>query len=73
MTTTGLCPRILGLFQKRIDGDDALLQLAALRFREARMGAEYYSDSVGELEWLLRFRPFHDAPAVAHLSRDINI
>lgn len=73
MSTTGLCPKILGLFQKRIDGDDALLQLAALRFREARMGAEYYADSVGELEWLLRFRPFHSAPVVAHLSRDANI
>jgi starch synthase (maltosyl-transferring) len=67
------CPRILGLFQKRIDGDDALLQLAALRFREARMGAEYYASSTAELEWLLGFRPFHDAPVVVHLDRNINI
>ena len=67
------CPKILGLFQKRIDGDDALLQLAALRFREARMGAEYYAASAEELEWLLGFRPFHDAPVVVHLGRGINI
>lgn len=67
------CPKILGLFQKRIDGDDALLQLATLRFREARMGAEYYAASAEELEWLLGFRPFPDAPVVVHLDRGINI
>lgn len=67
------CPLILGLFQKRIEGDDALLRLAALRFREARMGAEYYAESAGELEWLLGFRPFHDAPVVVHLHRDVDV
>lgn len=67
------CPLILGLFQKRIDGDDALLRLAELRFREARMGAEYYAESAGELEWLLGFRPFHDAPVVVHLHRDVDV
>ena len=67
------CPKILGLFQKRIDGDDALLRLASLRFREARMGAEYYAESRGELEWLLGFRPFHDAPVIAHLGRGIDV
>lgn len=67
------CPKILGLFQKRIDGDDALLELASLRFREAMMGAEYYASSATELQWLLGFRPFHDAPVVVHLDRRIDI
>ncbi len=67
------CPKILGLFQKRIDGDDALLRLASLRFREARVGAEYYAESPGELDWLLGFRPFHDAPVFVHLHRDADV
>jgi starch synthase (maltosyl-transferring) len=67
------CPKILALFQKRIDGDDALLRLASLRFREAHLGAEYYAESPDELEWLLGFRPFHDAPVVVHLQRGITI
>ena len=67
------CPRIMALFQKRIDGDDALLRLAALRFREARLGTEYYAESPDELEWLFGFKPFQDAPVVVHLHRDLNI
>ena len=67
------CPKILALFQKRIDGDDALLRLASLRFREARLGPEYYAESEEELEWLLGFRPYHDAPAVVHLNRGADI
>ena len=33
-------PLTLGLFEKRIEGDDALMQLAHRRFRQASMGAE---------------------------------
>ena len=73
MSDIDRCPRIMALFQKRIDGDDALLRLASLRFREARLGAEYYAESPDELEWLLGFRPFHDAPVAVHLHRDLNI
>jgi hypothetical protein len=67
------CPRLLALFQKRIDGDDALLHLASQRFREARLGTEFYADTIVELERLLRFKPAPETPAVAHLSRDINL
>src|SRR5512135_567277 len=73
MSDIDRCPMIMALFQKRIDGDDALLRLASLRFREARLGAEYYAESADELEWLLGFRPFHDAPVAVHLQRDLNI
>ena len=66
-------PPLLALFQKRIDGDDALLHLASLRFKEAGLGTEFYADTPGELEHLLRFKPAAETPAVAHLSRDINL
>ena len=67
------CPRILGLFQKRIDGDDALLELARFRFREFGLRAEFYAESPSELEWLMGFRPSPEIPGVVHLGRDLNI
>ncbi|NTU43002.1 MAG: hypothetical protein HGA78_08110 [Nitrospirales bacterium] len=66
-------PRLLGLFQKRIDGDDALLRLAQARFMEAELGAEYYAGSPEELQWLLGFRPSPALPVVVHLGRGINL
>jgi len=66
-------PRLLALFQKRIEGDDALLHLANLRFREAGLGAEFYAENPAELNWLLGFRPTPESAAVAHLSRELNI
>ena len=66
-------PRIMGLFQKRIEGDDALLELASLRFKESGLGVELYANTPGELDWLLKFRPSSEIPAVAHLNRNINI
>ena len=35
-------PLTLGLFEKRIDGDDCLLDLARLRFQQAGLGAEMH-------------------------------
>ncbi len=66
-------PRLMALFQKRIDGDDALLHLASLRFKERGLGTEFYAETPVELEWLLRFRPTPETPAAVHLSRDINL
>jgi hypothetical protein len=63
----------LGLFQKRIDGDDALLRLAALRFKEAGLGAEFYAESPEELTRLMGFGPTPESPAVVHLNRNMNI
>jgi phosphoglucan, water dikinase len=65
--------RVMGLFQKRIEGDDALLALAQLRFRQAGIGAEYYAETPEELDALLKFRPFREAPAVLHLPRGIDL
>lgn len=67
------CPPLLALFQKRIDGDDALLQLASLRFKERNLGTEFYAETPMELEPLLRFKPTPETPAAVHLSRDINL
>src|SRR5208283_2647109 len=66
-------PPILALFQKRIDGDDALLQLASLRFKEAGLGPEFYAETPDELERLLSFKPATEAPATVHLPRWINL
>jgi len=67
------CPQILGLFQKRIDGDDALLELASLRFREAGLGMEFYAESPSELEQLLRFRPLPETRVIVHLRRGLDL
>ena len=66
-------PRTLGLFEKRIEGDDCLMQLAQMRFRQAGMGTEIYAASPELLEWAMRFRPAENAPVVAHLSRGMNL
>ncbi len=66
-------PRVLGLFGKRIEGDDSLMALAALRFSQAGLGAEIHAGTPGEFEWALGFRPWADAPVVAHLPRAFNL
>jgi hypothetical protein len=67
------CPRILALFQKRVDGDDALLHLARLRFSQAGLGTEFYAETPEELEYLLQFKPLPETPAVVHLGRGLNV
>lgn len=66
-------PRILGLYDKRLDGDDALWQLAALRFRQGGLGAEFYAESPARLQQLLQFKPAPDTPATVHLPRDVDL
>ena len=66
-------PRVHGLFQKRIDGDDALLQLARLRFAQAGLAAEVYANSVEELEWVLGFVGAHPHLPVVHLPRGLDL
>jgi phosphoglucan,water dikinase len=66
-------PLTLGLFEKRIDGDDCLIELAKLRFHQAQMGAEMHAGTTEHLEWLMKFRPWPDAPVTLHLPRDFNL
>ncbi len=65
--------RVMGLFQKRIEGDDALLSLAQLRFRQAGLGTEYYAETPGELQGLLKFQPDGKSGAIIHLPRGIDL
>ena len=67
------CPPLIALFQKRVEGDDALLDLAGLRFKEGGLGTEFYAEIPMELKRLLRFKPTPEAPAIVHLSRGINL
>ena len=72
-TAAAHLPRTLGLFENRIEGDDCLMELAQIRFRQAGMGTEIYAGSLEQLEWTMRFRPSDDSPVVAHLSRGMNL
>jgi hypothetical protein len=64
---------IRALFQQRIPGDKALLQLANLRFAQAGLGVEVYADSPDNLEHLLELAPSHEFLPMVHLSREINL
>jgi hypothetical protein len=66
-------PPVLALFQKRFDGDDALLELARVRFTQAGLGPEYYAETPQDLGALLGFRPGTDVPAAVHLPRDLDL
>ena len=61
------------LFQQRIDGDDALLKLAGLRFAQMGAAAEVYADTPDQLEYVLQFVPSHERLPMVHLSRGINV
>jgi hypothetical protein len=63
-------PVVRGLFPLPVDGDDALLRLAQLRFAQLGMPAEFYAHSPAALESVLRFAP--DLPIV-HLDRAIDV
>jgi hypothetical protein len=65
--------KTLGLFEKRIQGDDGLMELARRRFSEAGMGAEMHAATPEQLDWSLKFRPGREAPVVVHLPRDFNL
>ena len=71
--TPSFFPRTLGIFGKRIEGDDCLMKLAQQRFREAGMGPEIYAVTVEQLDWALQFRPADDLPIVVHLARNLDL
>ena len=72
-TARSAYPYAFALFQKRIEGDDSLLELARLRFREAGLSPELYAESIAEVEWLLKFMPDATTPLVVHLPRGISL
>jgi hypothetical protein len=64
---------LFALFQRRIEGDDALLQLARLRFEQAGLSAEVHAGAAPELEWMLRLAPSTPYPPMVHLPRDLDL
>jgi hypothetical protein len=66
-------PALHALFQRRVDGDDALLRLARLRFDQAGLAAEVYADTPDQLESVLGYAPPTPHPPVVHLSRQVNL
>jgi hypothetical protein len=66
-------PALHALFQRRVDGDDALVRLARLRFDQAGLAAEVYADTPDQLEWILGFAPSSPHRPVVHLSRQVNV
>jgi len=64
---------VYALFQRRVDGDDALLRLAQLRFAQMGAAAEVYADTPDQLEHLLQFVPAHPRMPMVHLNRGINV
>jgi len=68
-----LAVKTLGLFEKRIDGDDCLLELARRRFLEAGMGTEMYAVTPDDLDRMMPFRPGPDSPVIVHLARNVNL
>ncbi len=73
IAVSGGPPVVRALFQQRVAGDDALLRLANVRFRQAGMPAEVYADHPDQLEYLLGFVPEHRTLPVVHLSRSANV
>src|SRR5215470_13915512 len=64
---------VYGLFQRRVAGDDALLELAGFRFTQTGLAAEVYADTPEELEHVLRFVPPHPYLPMVHLNRGVNV
>ncbi len=63
-------PHILGLFQKRLAGDDALLELARLRFEEVAMDPEIHAGSPEDFLHQHSFRPENACTVVVHFPRN---
>jgi len=61
------------LFQQRLSGDHALLDLTRLRFEQAGLAAEVYAGSAAELDHVLRFTPPRARPPMVHLPRDLDL
>jgi hypothetical protein len=66
-------PKLLAMMIKQgIEGDDALLRLAQVRFQEAGLGSELYPGSAEQLRQQLAFCPAGQACTV-HLPRGLNL
>jgi hypothetical protein len=64
---------IHALFNQRFGGDDALLELARLRFAQEGLAAEAYADAPDQLEHVLPYVPPHPRRPTVHLNRHLNM
>jgi hypothetical protein len=64
---------VYALFQQRVDGDEALLRLAAFRFAQMGVAAEVYAHTPDQLEHVLRFAPPRPRLPIVHLDRSLNV
>jgi hypothetical protein len=64
---------IHALFHQRFTGDDALLELARLRFAQAGLAAEAYADTPDQLDRVLGYVPPHPRLPTVHLNRGLNM
>jgi hypothetical protein len=71
--TPVVLPPLHALFQRRVDGDEALLRLARLRFDQAGLAAEVYADNPEQLDWVLGFAPPGPHRPVVHLNRGVDL
>ena len=66
-------PQLRGIFQRRHAGDDALMELARVRFEQAGLGAELYAHDADELERMLAFVPDVPLDPTVHLHRGLDL
>jgi hypothetical protein len=66
-------PPVHALFLERYAGDDALLKLAGLRFRQQGLAAEMYADTPDQLDRVLPYVPPHPRLPTVHLKRSLNM
>jgi hypothetical protein len=66
-------PHALALFHRHIAGDEALLRLAQRRLQTVGLGAEFYPETVEELEQQWALRPAGATAHAAHLPRHLDV
>ena len=64
---------IHALFGPQFGDDDALLDLARLRFTQEGLAAEAYADTPDQLDHVLRYVPPHPRLPTVHLNRGLNM
>ncbi len=64
--------KLCGLFQKRFEGDDALLTLAQREFSKINLGAEYHAMTLKDLRHDMAYHPKSDMPTIVHLGRSLD-
>ena len=65
-------PRTFGLFDKRIAGDDSLLELARVRFERTGLAPEIHAGQLEVLDGISPFLPQPRTAVMVHLPRELD-